>query len=698
MPTSVAFQSGDTKKSFTFATTDDDLDDDGESVVLSFGDILPTGVTAVSASTVSIDDDDDPQVTVGFGAASYMVAEGDAVEVTVTLSANPEREVTIPLTTTPAGGATNADYSGVPAKVVFTTADWNVPQTFNVTASNDDEDDDEESVRLEFGAPPAGVTAGSATTVSIVDNDDPQVTADFGQAAYTIDEGGIVEVTVTLDADPEREVTIPLTGTPQNGATTDDYSGVPASVVFQSGDTGKSFTFRATEDQVDDDGESVALGFGDLPEGVTAGSVASSTVSITDDDTAGITLSRSAFTVAEGSSESYTVALDSEPTVQVNVTVSGHSGTDLTLSGTLLSVDKALTFTTDNWSTPQRVTVAAAEDDDSVADSVTLTHDASGGDYGSITATLAVTIADSDTAGITVSPTELHIGEGNSGEYMMVLETEPSADVTVTITGHAGTDLTLSPDGLTFTTDAWNTPQTVTATAGEDDDAAPDADVTLSHTLNGGDYTGVAADSVTVTIYENDPVIPPDQGPGNRIITYPPPAGVTVDPLQLTIQEGESGSYTVGLDSAPSSSVTVTVKVPEDADLTVSPDSLTLTPDNWETAQTVTVSAAEDDDAIADEAGISHDITRRGLQHHGHGDGGGSRHRRRHRWSDHQPQRPDSRRGEQRELHGGAGYPAFRRRDGGRRRRFGGRIGQPHDPDLYDRQLEHDADGDGERR
>ena len=150
-------------------------------------------------------------------------------------------------------------------------------------------DDDDESVKLGFGTLPTGITAGTVheTVVSITDNDDPQVNVSYGLAEYTAAEGGTVEVTVTLDVDPERTVTIPLTATNENGATDADYSGVPANVTFESGDTSKSFTFTATDDTVDDDDESVKLGFGTLPTGITAGTVHETVVSITDDDTPG---------------------------------------------------------------------------------------------------------------------------------------------------------------------------------------------------------------------------------------------------------------------------------------------------------------------------------------------------------------------------------------------------------------------------
>ena len=98
----MTFNSGDTEQSFTFTATEDDLDDDDESVKLGLGTPLPVGVSAgtTAETTVSITDDDVPSVTVSFGKSTYTVYEGGDVTVKVTLSADPERTVTIPLTAT----------------------------------------------------------------------------------------------------------------------------------------------------------------------------------------------------------------------------------------------------------------------------------------------------------------------------------------------------------------------------------------------------------------------------------------------------------------------------------------------------------------------------------------------------------------------------------------------------------------------
>ena len=90
-------------------------------------------------------------------------------------------------------------------------------------------------------------------------------------------------ITVTLSADPQSTVVIPITTTNQDGATSDDYSIMPLNVTFNSGDTSQTITFSATEDMEDELGESVLLAFGpSLPSGVSAGTPSQTTVSIKD--------------------------------------------------------------------------------------------------------------------------------------------------------------------------------------------------------------------------------------------------------------------------------------------------------------------------------------------------------------------------------------------------------------------------------
>ena len=82
--------------------------------------------------------------------------------------------------------------------------------------------------------------------VTITDDDVPSVAVSFEQGTYTVDEGSLVTVKVTLNADPERTVIIPITTTDQDGASSADYSGVPASITFNAGDTEVDINFSAS--------------------------------------------------------------------------------------------------------------------------------------------------------------------------------------------------------------------------------------------------------------------------------------------------------------------------------------------------------------------------------------------------------------------------------------------------------------------
>ncbi len=582
---------------FVEGTQDDDGDDEPAAEITHsisstdtlYRDLTPAGVL------VTIRDDDDPLVEVSFGAATYEVDEGGTVNVTLSLSVDPERPVTIPVTATEQDGASNADYSGVPVNVTFASGETQKTVTF--AATQDAVNDDGESVKLGFGTLPDRVMAGttSETTVTITDDDEPEVKVSFAAAVYPVAEGGTVDVTVTLDADPERTVIIPLKVTEQNGASSDDYSGVPADITINAGEMEKSFTFTATQDDIDDDGESVMLNFDSpLPAGVTEGSMDETIVVIGDDDTAGVTISETSLDIEEGDSDTYTVVLDSEPVGDVTVTIDGVAGTEASLDKT------TLTFKSGNWNTARTVTVTAEQDDDAVdEEEVTITHTVTSTDdpdYDGIAAgSVAVTVTDDDTAGVTISETSLDFNEGESDTYTVVLDTEPVGDVTVTIGGVTGTDVTLNNTTLTFTTGNWNTALTVTVTAVQDDDAVDEEEVTITHTVTSADdadYDGVSAGSVAVTVTDDDT------------------AGVTISETSLDIIEGESDTYTVVLDTEPVGDVTVTIGGVTGTEVTLNNTTLTFTTGNWNTAQTVTVTAGQDGDGVdEEEVTITHTVT-----------------------------------------------------------------------------------------
>ena len=117
-------------------------------------------------------------------------------------------------------------------------------------------------------------------------------------------------------------------------------------------------------------------------------------------------------TLDEGTTTTYSVALSTVPTAEVEVMIASNNG-DVTLDPT------PLTFTIANWETPQTVTLTAAADNDAVQDDAVLAHTitSTDTDYASITADLAVTVTDNDMAGLTLTPTTLTVDEGATTTY-----------------------------------------------------------------------------------------------------------------------------------------------------------------------------------------------------------------------------------------------------------------------------------------
>ena len=201
-----------------------------------------------------------------------------------------------------------------------------------------------------------------------------------------------------------------------------------------------------------------------------------------------------------------------------------------------------------------------------------------------------------DTAGVTVSESALTVTEEDTtgDSYTVVLNREPTADVTVTFGGHANTDVTPTPATLTFTTTDWQTPQAVTVTAAADADTTNDT-VSLTHsaTSTDADYQGIAIAGVTVTVNDNDS------------------PSVTVSETALTVTEEDTtgGSYTVVLRTQPSTTVTVTFGGHANTDVTPTPATLTFTTTDWQTPQAVTITAAADADTTNDTVSLTHSAT-----------------------------------------------------------------------------------------
>ena len=341
------------------------------------------------------------------------------------------------------------DYDDSPQTLNFAGTSGET-QRFTVTTVDDAISEDDQAFRVSLSVDGNAIDDAVGTIM----DDDGAPGLVFSRTQVPVVEGSTATYTVALETEPAGNVTVTLTGA---GA---GVGADPTSLVFTTANwnTAQTVTVTAGQD-ANTVSESVTLthtaaggGYG----GVTGDVM----VTTTDDDTPGLVFSRTQVPVVEGSTTTYTVALETEPTGNVTVTLTG-AGSGIGANPT------SLVFTMANWNTARVVTVSAGEDANTVSESVTLTHTATGGGYGGVTGDVMVTTTDDDTPGLVFSRTQVPVVEGSNTGYTVALATEPGGNVTVTLTG-AGSGVGADPTSLVFTTANWNTARTVTVTAGQD--------------------------------------------------------------------------------------------------------------------------------------------------------------------------------------------------------------------------------------
>ena len=213
--------------------------------------------------------------------------------------------------------------------------------------------------------------------------------------------------------------------------------------------------------------------------------------------------------VAEGSltGDTYSIFLSAPPTADVTVTLSSNS--DVTFDQT------QVVFTPDNWDVPQLISLVAVDDSLNEGDeTIAITHSVSSADAdfdGLSVPPLSVTVLDNDVPGIllTESGSSTQVSEGGTTDsYTLVLETQPTDNVTITLSPNS--QITLDQTQVVFTPDNWDVPQTVTITAVDDTTAEATQTVAISHTVSSADpdYNGQSVPNLGVTVTDNDGPLP----------------------------------------------------------------------------------------------------------------------------------------------------------------------------------------------
>ena len=570
----------------TVTGQNDDIDDTDQtyyintSLTTSPGDLNFNGLL-VDDVEISNSDDDIAGVTVSPTAGLVTSEDGDDDTFTIVLDSEPTSNVTIALSSSDETEGTVS-----PANVVFTPLNWNTPQTVTATGVNDPIDDGD--------IPYTIITAAAASldgtynginpadvSVTNTDNDEASLIVAPLTGLVTTETGGEASFTVKLQTQPVNPITISVISNNTDEGTVDK-----SSLTFNSTNwnTNQTVTIAGVDDDlVDGDiGYTITLSVtsGDTP--YTSLDDIDISVTNNDDDVAGVTVSPTEINTSEtGAFATFSLVLTSEPKHDVTISFSGVDNTEG-------SIDKSsVTFTLANWNTPQDVTITGLDDalaDGDVQYTITTTASSSDSDYNNIAIDdVQVTNADNDIAGITVLPTSgLQTSEsGGYAEYTIVLNTQPTADVTINISSSDTGEGAVDKSSVTFTAGNWSTAQTVRVTGVDDDIDDGNINYTIVHAdavSSDPVYDGMPVNNVSVTNLDDDN------------------AGISVSAISgNTTEGGGTATFNVVLDTEPTANVTISFVSTDLVEGTISPASYTFTAGNWDSHQTVTVTGKDDD-------------------------------------------------------------------------------------------------------
>jgi hypothetical protein len=276
----------------------------------------------------------------------------------VTLDTPPTDDVTIPVSSSNTAEGTVSTNS-----LVFSPSTWNLPQTVTITGQDDLVTDGTVAYTIILGAATStdlNYNAVNPADVAVVNTDNEGgITVAPTSGLTTTEAGGQATFNIHLNSQPGANVTINL-----SSSNTGEGTVSPSSVTFDTVNwaTDQPVTVTGVNDFVDDGDITYTI--------VTAPSISADlsynginpadvTVTNIDNDTAGLAVSAAlnGVQVVESKTNTYTVALLTQPTANVQVNISSSNPSQ---GGT--ASPSILTFTSVNWSNAQTVSVVGADD------------------------------------------------------------------------------------------------------------------------------------------------------------------------------------------------------------------------------------------------------------------------------------------------------------------------------------------------
>ncbi len=527
----------------SFNVVSDSVDEENETIIVTLGTPSNAGLGAITAQTITLNDDDDPPT---LAVADIGVLEGDAgptaATFTLNLSAASERIVTVNAATADGTALAGADYTGNSGTVTFNPGQTSRP--FNVNVLGDVVDEANETFVINLSGA-TNVNAPDLQATAVITDDEAAPSVTINDVAVTEGDGSPTTATFTVSLSNPSQSTVTVQYETANGTATSpaDFAGTSGSLTFNPGTLTQPISVTVQGDTLDEDNETFAVNLTAATNATITDPGGAGT--ITDNDPLpGLNVNDVTVTEGTGTVNNATFTITLAPTSGRTVTVNystangtATAGNDFTATSGVLTFNAGVT--TQTVSVP--ITTDAADE----ADSETFTLELSSPGNATLgDASGLGTINDDD------PPPTLTLGngtvvEGDSGSVNMAFTAQLNAAsgraVTVNYaavgdTATADSDFTAVTGTLNFAAGVTQVTLNVPVLG----DLLDEANETLFVNLSSPTNAVLGTTQATGSIQDNDPT--PAVGFGAAGVAVDEGAGTAAVTVNLT---GSTSSFTV---------------------------------------------------------------------------------------------------------------------------------------------------------
>ena len=519
--------------------------------------------------------------------------EGQPAQLRLTLSEASAQTVTVDWHTSDGTAVAGTDYTGVTTARTVTFQPGETHQVITVPTAADQIDEADETFTVTLSAPVNAVLGNSVSTVTVLDADPlPQIYID----GATVTEGETAQVTIRLGQVSSRNVQVTWATDSSARNVVGDYQTQPGAVVtIPAGQQSIAVTIQTNDDDIYEGDRSFSVVLTD-PINAALKAVTdshypvrkiSAPVNILEDEPTPPTISINDINVTEGGAAEFTVSLDKTWSKDLTVLWKTHdnsaqAGADYTgLSRQQLIIpagEQSQTFT------------VSTHDDDIYTgnrDFLVLLYDLGGATGGALQA--RATIVEDESVPPAISINDITVAEGDAAVFTISLSKVPDRDVTVSwytqdASARAGTDYT-GQSRQQLIIPAGQQSQTVTVPTLDDD----------IYTGNRGFIVRLdnLVDVLPRDLHARATIVEDDQSPP------------TLSVADVTVDEGDTATFTISLNKIWHRAVQVDWKIVDDTALAGSDyvprpgQQLVFQP--GELSKTVTVPTIDDSDTESNE-------------------------------------------------------------------------------------------------